>query len=296
MKQFLQVIMYPKLICKSLFLAILLSFTVCVQADSRILATGGASSIEGQAGGGIVPWAVLSGYGSEGEWGASAVNTQLRLSDYALDVRGVSVSYDNRIELSYARQSFDLGTLADALGISGAGFRQDVFGLKYRIAGDLIYNRLPQISLGIQHKRHLDFSVPQSVGAIDDSDTEIYLSVAKLWLAGVFDRNVFVNANARYTGANQAGLLGFGGDLGDSRELVWEASAGLFLNHNVALGAEIRQHPDNLGFSQQDTWKDVFAAWFVNKHFSLIAAYADLGTVATLPEQSGWYLSAEFSF
>ena len=37
--------------------------------QGRLLATGGATSLEGQAGGGIVPWAVLAGYAEEGEWG-----------------------------------------------------------------------------------------------------------------------------------------------------------------------------------------------------------------------------------
>ena len=32
------------------------------------MATGGATSIEGAAGGGITPWAVLAGYGERGEW------------------------------------------------------------------------------------------------------------------------------------------------------------------------------------------------------------------------------------
>src|SRR5688572_6664081 len=110
-----------------------------VYADSRILATGGASTIEGTAGGGTVPWAVLAGYGSGDEFGSAAFSTQLRIEDYSLDVKGIAVSYNNRFELSYARQNFDLGTLGDALGLPGHRFRQDVFGLKYRIAGDLIY-------------------------------------------------------------------------------------------------------------------------------------------------------------
>ena len=52
-------------------LACLLASTAC-QAGSRIIATGGASSIEGSAGGGIVPWAVLNGYASSDEWAATA--------------------------------------------------------------------------------------------------------------------------------------------------------------------------------------------------------------------------------
>ncbi len=267
-----------------------------VLADSRILATGGASTIEGAAGGGIVPWAVLAGYGSQGEWGAAAFNTEISLSDYSLNAKGVAASYDNRIEFSYARQTFDLGTLGVALGLPGQQFRMDVFGLKYRISGDLIYGSLPQFTVGLQHKRHLDFAVPALVGSRHDSDNEVYFSAAKVWLALWLDRNVFLNVNARYSRANQGGLLGFGGELDDSRDLLLESSGGLFLTRKMALGVEYRQHPQNLGFSKQHDWRDVFVAWFPGKQLSVVAAYADLGTVATLPDQHGWYLSFAFSY
>lgn len=284
------------------FLCGLLSCTALLAAStgsaqsSRILATGGASTVEGAAGGGIVPWAVLTGYGSENEWGASAFATQLRLSDYALDTRGFALSYDNRVELSYARQHFDLGTLADALGISGHSFRQDIYGLKLRVAGDLIYGTLPQLTLGVQHKEHRDFAVPAAVGALRATDEDYTFSAAKLWLAGAFDRNVFANVTARYSRANQGGLLGFGGDLGDSRELLLEGSAGLFLNRHLAVGVEYRQHAERLGFSPQHAWRDVFIGWFGSKRFSLVAAWADLGTIATLPDQHGWYVSLALAY
>lgn len=39
--------------------------------NGRLIATGGATSIEGSAGGGITPWAVITGYSEQGEWGDS---------------------------------------------------------------------------------------------------------------------------------------------------------------------------------------------------------------------------------
>ncbi|PKI11350.1 DUF3034 domain-containing protein, partial [Shewanella sp. 11B5] len=47
-----------------IILAVLLSLiSVCAQAEtSKVIATGGATTIEGSAGGGIVPWAVINGY------------------------------------------------------------------------------------------------------------------------------------------------------------------------------------------------------------------------------------------
>lgn len=265
-------------------------------AGSRLLATGGGTQVEGQAGGGIVPWAVMAGYGSSGEVGASAFYTHVELDDYALDALGVAVSVDNRIEFSLARQQLDLGTLGDALGLPDKSLRQDILGLKLRVAGDLIYGGLPQIAAGLQFKRHLDFGIPAAVGAVRRRDADFFLAASKLWLAGPFDRNVFANATLRYTRANQGGLLGFGGDRDDSRDVMFEGAVGVFLNRHVAVGFEYRQQPDNLRFSDQDAWMDAFVGVFPSKHVSLVAAWASLGTVATLDGQQGWYLSLEVAF
>lgn len=264
--------------------------------NSRILATGGATQLEGQAGGGIVPWAVLAGYGSSGEFGASGFYTHVELSDYALDAFGVAASFDNRLELSLARQAFDLGTLGDALGLPDKELRQNIIGIKLRLYGDLIYGASPQFSFGLQYKRNLDFGIPSAVGARRANDTDFYVSAAKLWLDGAFGRNVFANFNLRYSRANQLGILGFGGDRSDHRDVLIEAAAGVFVTRRVAIGAEYRQQPDKLGFSPADDWFDIFVAAFPHKHLSLTAAYADLGTIATLHDQRGWYVSVELAF
>ncbi|MBX9605350.1 MAG: DUF3034 family protein [Gammaproteobacteria bacterium] len=264
--------------------------------NSRILATGGATMIEGAAGGGIVPWAVLAGYGSSDEVGASGFYTHVDLKDYSLDAFGVAASWHNRVEVSLARQAFDLGTLGRALGLDDHELRQNILGVKLRLSGDLIYGRWPQVAAGMQYKHNLDFGIPDAVGARHDDDVELYISAAKLWLAGLFERNVFGNLTLRWSRANQGGLLGFGGDRGDGRELLVEGAAGIFLTRHIALGGEYRQQPDKLSFSPQSDWFDAFVAVFPNKHLSLVAAYADLGTVATLPGQRGWYLSLQLAF
>lgn len=273
----------------------LLPAGVSAAQGSRILATGGATQVEGQAGGGIVPWAVLSGYGSTGEFAATAFATHVPLRSYALSVAGVAVSYDNRIELSFARQEFDIKALR-RLGLRADKLRQNVLGAKLRLFGDLIYGVWPQVTLGAQYKQNLDFTIPRLAGARRDSDVDVYLSATKLWLAGLFDRNVFANVTVRATRANQGGLIGFGGDRADHHRLQFEGSAGLFVNRHVAIGAEYRTHPDNLSFARQDRWFDVFAAVFPNKHVTVVAAYADLGSIATLDDQRGLYLSGEVTF
>ena len=267
-----------------------------IAADGRLLATGGATQFEGSAGGGLVPWAVLSGYGTDEQDGGTAFVTRVDTGDYSLDAAGVAYTFRNRVEFSYARQRFGLGELQRRLALPVGRFDADVIGAKVRLGGDLVYTAMPQVSLGVQHKRQLDFAIPRAVGARDDSGTDIYLAASKLFLAGAFDRHLLVNATLRSTRANQAGLLGFGGDRKAGRSLVLESSVAVLLDPRWAVGVEYRQKPDNLSFAGEDDWKDAFVAWFPNKHVAVVAAYADLGSIATLDKQRGPYLSLQASF
>ncbi|MBX9764190.1 MAG: DUF3034 family protein [Pseudomonadaceae bacterium] len=265
-------------------------------ADGRLLATGGASSIEGAAGGGITPWAVLSGYGERGEWGADVFATRVETGDYRLDVAGVGVAFDNRIELSYARQRFDLGTLARDLNLPENSLSQDVFGLKMRLFGDLIYDQLPQVALGIQHKRQKDFLIPSLIGAQRSEDSEAYLTASRLLLGGAFGYNLLINGGVRYSRANELGLLGFGGDRRDRHSLLKEGSLAVLFNPHWALGIEYREKPDSLSFAGESDWADVFVGYFPTKNLALVLAYARLGEIATLDNQDGVYLSVQGSF
>ena len=277
--------------------AVCMTMPACATAaDGCLLATGGATQLEGSAGGGLVPWAVLSGYGTDTQNGGTAFATRVDTGDYSLDAAGVAYTFRNRVELSYARQRFGLGELQRRLSLPTGRFDAEVIGAKVRLGGDLVYTTMPQLSLGVQHKRQLDFAIPSAVGARDDSGTDVYLAASKLFLAGALDRHLLVNATLRSTRANQAGLLGFGGDRKAGRSLVLESSVAVLLDPHWAVGVEYRQKPDNLGFAREDDWKDAFVAWFPNKHVAVVAAYADLGSIATLDKQRGPYLSLQASF
>lgn len=274
---------------------LLLGSSLAHGQNSRLVATGGGSMIEGGSGGGIVPWATVAGYSSEGEWGGAAFITRVDSGDYRLDSRGLALGWGNRLELSVTDQRFELPTLASALALPTDRFRQRVIGAKLRLYGDLVYDDWPQISLGVQHKKQRDFLVPSLVGAKDDSDIDWYLAASRLWLGGAAGRNLLTNLTVRSTRANQTGLLGFGGDRKSSRSVVAEASVAVLLNRHWAVGAEYRQKPDNLGFAHEDDWRDVFVAWFPNKTVSVVAAWADLGSIATLQGQEAWYVSIQLS-
>lgn len=286
-------------------------------AGGRLLATGGATEIEGSAGGGIVPWALISGYGTEDEVGATAFLTNVRVPNYDLISTGAAIGLFDRVELSYARQRLTLdNTVLSGLGLNiSPAIHQDVFGAKVKLFGDAIYAQdslLPQVSFGMQYKHNLDYKfIPTVLGARHDSGTDFYLAATKVYLGGLAGRNVILNGTVRMTKANQMGLLGFGGPSSDSYKARFEGSAGVFLDpaNTWLLGAEYRQNPDNglgapLGVhTKQDAYKDVYVAYLPNKRFALVAAYADLGALpdttrsdANSASKHGVYLSGQFSF
>ncbi|GIU08768.1 DUF3034 family protein [Shewanella glacialipiscicola] len=268
------------------WLCLLLGSTTALAEGSRVVATGGATTIEGSAGGGIVPWAVINGYGSSCEWSATAMATGVYVDDFTLKVIGASLSFDNRFELSVARQTFDLDTMGGELG-------QDIVGVKYKVVGELLYTAMPQITLGAQYKKVDDFTLPQAVGARDDRGIDWYVTASKIFFDALAGRNLLLNGTVRATKANQTGLLGFGTQASNDYLFVLEASAAVLLTDNLALGIEYRQKPNELGFAREDDWQDVFLAWFINKHLSVVTAYSKLGSIAGFDDQQGWYVSIE---
>lgn len=266
-------------LAKALIVFLLSSYCL---ANGKLLATPGVAQIEGSAGGGLVPWAQLAGYATEDEIGFSGYCTRVDVKEFRLDSCGAQVNFYDRVELSYAEQDFDVFPLSLQL-------EQSIIGLKVRLAGDLVYTAYPQISLGVQQKSLDTATVPLLLGAEDDSGTDYYLAASKLHLGVAAGFNLLWNVTARFTEANEQGLLGFGGPEGNY-DLVLEGSAAILFNKRLAVGFEYRQKPDNLGLDEDD-WRDYFVAWFPSKHLSITAAYVDLGSIAQIDDQTGWYLS-----
>jgi len=266
-----------------------LSYTVPGHAGDRLEWTGGVTQVEGSAGGGLVPWALIGGLGTDVEVGASAFATYVSTQDFALRTAGASVDVDNRVEISVVRQRFDAGSV-----IPGLTLGQDIVGLKVRLLGDAVFapdEWLPQIALGAQWKRTLDFDdIPRAVGAARGEDVDLYLSATKLYFAALAGHNVILDATLRRTRANQFGLLGFGGD-GSGYTLNPEVSAAVWLTDDVLLGAEYRDKPNNLSAFRENSAEDVFLAWAPIKNVSVTGAWADLGRIAGKAPQRGVYIS-----
>ena len=289
-------------------LAALLSVT-CVRADdapsrlwqqgsalfdeSRLLATGGVSAVEGEGGGGLAAWALVTGYGTRDGIGLNVHETYVGLPDYQLLAPGVSIGLFDRLELSYAWQAFDSEATGAALGLGqGFTFHQNIYGAKLKLIGDAVYDQdswLPQVAIGLQHKENDRGAVIRAVGGKGAVGTDFYLSATKLFLA----QSLLLDATLRATKANQFGILGFGGDKHNNYSAQFEGSAAYLISRKFAVGAELRTKPSNLGVAREGAAFDIFAAYFLNKNLSVTLGYADLGNIVIHNHQDGVYLSLQ---
>lgn len=144
--------LWSALVCASMMCG-----AATAQADrGKLLLTGGVSTIEGAAGGGLTPWAVIGSYATDGEVGGTGFVTAVNTQDYALRTYGVAVGIRDRVELSFAHQNFDTRDNLAPLGLPGLHLKQDIVGLKVRVAGDAVLDSdtwMPQVAVGLQHKR-----------------------------------------------------------------------------------------------------------------------------------------------
>jgi hypothetical protein len=264
--------------------------------SDKLLLTGGVTQLEGAAGGGLTPWAVIAGYGTRDQIGANAFYTGVWSQDYGLATGGIAVGLWDRLELSYARQRFNTREVGGALGLgNGFAFNQDVFGVKLRVLGNAVLDQdswLPQIAIGVQHKRNDQGAVLRAIGAKDDHGTDFYVSATKLFLA----QSVLANATLRQTKANQLGILGFGGDKRDGYSTQFETSLAYLVRKDLAVGVEYRSKPDNLKIAREDDWYDFFVAYQPIKNVSVTLAYAHLGNIVIKDNQRAPYLSLQVGF
>jgi hypothetical protein len=272
--------------------ALLLAMTA--SAGGRLTATGGVSDLDGAGGGGLVPWALITGNGTEDEIGGQVHATHIDISHFRLDSSGVGIGINDRIELSCSRLSLGLGST-----VPGDTVREDVLGIKWRVAGDAVFapdQLLPQIALGVEYKHNLDANpVPRALGARRDADFDYYVATTKLVFAAVAGRNVLWNLTLRATRANQMGLLGFGGDLNDRYRVEPEASLGVFLRDDLVAGVEYKRKPDNLSAFRESAFRDAFLVWLPTKQLALTTAWAQLGTIANQRNEYGFYLGVQLN-
>lgn len=273
-----------------------------VPDQGKLLLTAGFNEADGAGGGGLVPFALITGYGSDESYGANAHYTRASLRDFDFNSYGVGFGLFDRVELTIARQDFE----ATDTALDGVSVSQDVFGLKVRVFGDAVYQQdtwMPQVAVGVQFKRHRGIEhagalvSPKQLGAQDEDGTDYYVAATKVLL----DQSLLLNLQLRYTKANQLGLLGFGGDRDNGYSAEVGASVGYLVTRKLAVGAEYRGKPHNLGVDDESGAWDAFVAWAPTRHISVVAAYLNIGSVlapvtTVTSDQAGPYVSLQAGF
>lgn len=243
--------------------------------DGKVLLTGGVVEIDGAGGGGIVPWATISGYGTRDGINGGLHYTFAYLPNYSLNSYGLTVGFYDRFELSYTRSTLPTGSTFDTVGLIASmmpttgdtretgiapfntTIEMDVFGAKLRLFGDAVYTSdslIPQVAIGGFYKDNKNEDLLRTLQAEDAEDWEAYIAATKVY----FPFSTLVNVTGRYTRANQTGLTGFGGPRDDDRELRLEVSIATLVAKDTVFGIEYAQHGkalDNVGvnINGQDT-------------------------------------------
>lgn len=269
--------------------------------------TAGFNEVDGAGGGGLVPWATITGYGTNRSYGANAHYTAIQLRDFRLQSFGAAIGIADRVELSFAEDTFDVTGTA----LKGLRVEQHILGAKVRLFGDAVYGQdswLPQTAVGYEYKKNTGFSraatvglttltSPTQLGARSDSGGDWYVSAAKVFLA----QSLFFNATLRYSEANQFGLLGFGGDVSNHRNVNPEATLAYLVTRKLAVGGEYRGRSRHLSIDNERGAWDAFIAWSATRNVSIVAAYLSLGSILAPVtgqprDQNGGYISLQVGF
>jgi len=277
-------------------------------SSGKLLATGGVSTLEGAGGGGITPWALITGYGTDEQIGGSAFGTYAGTGRLAVSDGGVAFGFFNRVEVSYARLNINLGSSIAQSVIDlnhGNNLSENIEGVKVRLFGDAIYDQyIPEVSAGVLFQQSQNKAVDSAIGAASSGET-YYIAATKLYFDAFLGRDVLVDADLIGTRANQLGLLGFGSSRDNAVHPEFAGSVAVLLNRGLAVGAEFRTMPRNLkAVGTEGNWSDVFIAYLPSKHLSITAAYAMLGDIApavdavagSTKNQNAFYISAQLAF
>ncbi len=253
------------------------------------------TDVDGQNGGGLVPWALLSS-------GPTVAISHLGTQNLGIDGVAINTSFADRVEVSYAHN-----TLAVTGGGAGLTDAVDNFGLKVKL--NEMGSSMPQFAIGVVNKQAsgaLADTLNRALG-ISTSSTDVYGAASKIINIG--GKNVLLNGVLRATKANQMGLLGFGGGTAAGAKTGYsvepEASVEVFAAENVVVGAEYRAQPSNGATAtdavlHQNAAYDLHIAYVANKNLTWTAGYASLGQVDPGAlgsyNQHGMFLQAQASF
>lgn len=199
---------------------------------------------------------------------------------------GIATAFNKRLEVSFGYELVAIGGFTKNTHKYNYGAKlllleENAFGTKF----------LPAVSVGTVYKR-TDNPIPINLGGNDGFD--VYLVATKLITQ--LPMPVLVSAGVLSTQAHVNGILGFD----RKRTETMFANFDIFPVSWAALGMEFKMGPDYGNYKDEDYF-DLHGCWFVNKNFTLAAAFTMAGDRRQTADQGlglggGLMLSAQYAF
>ena len=201
----------------------------------------------------------------------------LRQSKIDWSTVSIAQTFFRRLELSYGYENIS------------TSFQDNIekhnFGVKLLVFEEKEYT--PAVSVGTIFK-HTTYDAAE-----DSTDFDYYIVATKL-IKKTFPMPVLISGGILSTKGLVTGVLGFD----DDRDEVVFGNIDVLPLENVAVGVEYKQGAKFSDFKNADYW-DAHIAWFVNKNFSLVAAYVVTGNrtgTSAVGLGDGVALSAQYAF
>lgn len=229
------------------------------------------------------------------------------------DFEAVAVTWTlwRRLELGYGFNRLGLGDLprdirrATGIDIGTHDVHLHNFNARLNIIQENQWDQtwLPAVTVGAHYKYNDNIDkinrrlgdLLDTIGYNDNDGVDFTLTASKHLT--FLPRPVLVSAGARASKGAQLGLLGFTSDY----HVTFEGHAVMFVTDRLAVGAEYRQKPDQLGripglIRGEDDWWDVCAAYIINDQMTVKAAVGDFGTIANHRDQIAIGLGVKYEF
>jgi len=270
-------------------------------------------SIEGYSGGAITTMAYICNGGCKHtKVGLPVVSYSLMdLGSKRLHAVSVTQSFFSRIELGYAANHLNIGSLYDDIRKAGMNPGRDDVWLHHFNARAML---LPEGSFGLPIPAltaGVHFKYNEGVDSIDRNlsgtlsglgydrhyGVDYTLSASKMFAKLAFGRPVILTGGVRFSRGAQLGYLGFG----DECRATFEGSVVVMPTSWLILGYELRQKRNPYSeihglLGPEDNWHAFSVSAAVDEHLTVSALYGMLGNVGNARADCTLGLQVKYEF
>ena len=274
--------------------------------------------IEGYGGGAITPTAYLVNPGAPGAISSlpTPAFTFIDLGSKELYVFGVTHVLFNIVELGYAYNHLDLGSLYTDIRRAGLNMGRDHvnlhhFNLRVNFIKENSFDLpLPAVTAGIHLKyndsmERIDGSLGgafKNIGWDHSWGIDYTVTATKMFPTLAFGRPVILTGGLRFSNAAQLGYLGFGGQY----HVTFEGSVLVMPLDNVVLAYEFRMkhspypHIRTSGgktlVGEEDHWHMFSATWVVTNRLTVTGMVGLLGNVVNARADGSVGVQVKYEF